>query len=71
MNLDMFLLGLLSEDFTQNLCAASPTAHPNLIYPSNFVSCLRTEEKRENCLVLSLVNVKALDIKTSPKHCTK
>lgn len=67
MNSDMFLLGLLFADFAQTLRPASPTAHPNLIYQSNFVSCLQTEEKSEKRPVLSLVNVRALNIKTSPK----
>lgn len=34
------------------------------------ILCLVCELKREKRLVLSLVNVKALDIKTFPKHCT-
>lgn len=71
MNSDMFLLGLLFEDFAQTRRPASLTAHPNLIYQRNFVSCLRTEEKSEKRLVLSLVNVRALNIKTSPEHCTQ
>lgn len=72
----MFLLGLLfgfnlrfCSDSPQTRCPASSTAHPNLIYQSNFVSCLQTEEKSGKRLVLSLVNVRALGIKTS-QHCT-
>lgn len=67
MNSDMFLLGLLFEDFTQTQRPASPTAHANLRVILCLVCKLKRKVKR---LVLSLVNVRALDIKTSPKHCT-